>query len=527
MATDALVVLDQLRCIREDDWPNGHSEPYIWPALLWIDDAGVNVEAPAPDSARLVVKDGMRAGEVADLPGAVATLSARIVDGFRAAILVVALWENDESPGHVVTAGFQAFADELGAAVRANLAGLAGTEEERARAIAEITDRVDARVESTIEGALTWWEKVKFLAGELDLDDIVGSDTSALTTLPPVSAPAPLSLAFGLERGGNLLVYRDRNRDGTGEVDVATPMVIGRGGWQDHRFLFPGGDGIIYAVDGDGRLLFYRDEHRDGTGDVANPRVIGLGGWADYRFLFSGGDGIIYAVDGDGRLLFYRDEHRDGTGDVASPSVIGLGGWADQRFLFSGGDGIIYAVDHQAQLLFYRDRNRDGTGDVADPATIGVGEWLGPEFPFPRGFRFLFSGGDGIIYAVDKLQQSGNRYELDAHLEVRAPAQIAFSRETIDFGLLGVGEAAFRTLRITSVGLAPVTLDVPGSPALGPFSWAGLQTALAPGASVDLGVEFSPLGSGKAEGMLRVVSDAQGSPHAIALSGSGRKVIQQ
>ena len=416
---------------------------------------------------------------------------------------------------------------------------------------------------------------MKFLAGELDLDDIVGSDTSALTTLPPVSAPAPLSLAFGLERGGNLLVYRDRNRDGTGEIDVATPMVIGRGGWQDHRFLFPGGDGIIYAVDGDGRLLFYRDEHRDGTGDVATPSVIGLGGWADYRFLFAGGDGsiyavdhaghllfyrdehrdgtgdvaspsviglggwadyrflfpggdgIIYAVDGDGRLLFYRDEHRDGTGDVASPSVIGLGGWADQRFLFSGGDGIIYAVDHQAQLLFYRDRNRDGTGDVADPATIGVGEWLGPEFPFPRGFRFLFSGGDGIIYAVDKLQQSGNRYELDAHLEVRAPVQIAFSRETIDFGLLGVGEAAFRTLRITSVGLAPVTLDVPGSPALGPFSWAGLQTALAPGASVDLGVEFSPLGSGKAEGMLRVVSDAQGSPHAIALSGSGRKVIQQ
>jgi hypothetical protein len=49
-------------------------------------------------------------------------------------------------------------------------------------------------------------------------------------------------------------------------------------------------------------------------------------------------------VDGGGRLLFYRDHTRDGTGDVSNPSVIGLGGWQVMRHLFSGGDGIIYAV---------------------------------------------------------------------------------------------------------------------------------------------------------------------------------------
>jgi phospholipase C len=99
-----------------------------------------------------------------------------------------------------------------------------------------------------------------------------------------------------------------------------------------------------YFVGQAGQLLFYRDATQNGTGDVSSPSVIGLGGWQDFRFLFSGGNGIIYAVDQEGRLVFYRDQTQDGTGDVASPSVIGLGGWQDFRFLFSGGNGIIYAV---------------------------------------------------------------------------------------------------------------------------------------------------------------------------------------
>jgi hypothetical protein len=45
-----------------------------------------------------------------------------------------------------------------------------------------------------------------------------------------------------------------------------------------------------------GQLLFYRDTTQNGTGDVANPSVIGQGGWQNFKFLFSGGNGIIYAV---------------------------------------------------------------------------------------------------------------------------------------------------------------------------------------------------------------------------------------
>ena len=77
MATDAVVVLERLRCIRESDGGTGHSEPYIWPTLLWIDDATlttpdlVGVAAPGRDSARVVVKGDMRPGETADFPTSV------------------------------------------------------------------------------------------------------------------------------------------------------------------------------------------------------------------------------------------------------------------------------------------------------------------------------------------------------------------------------------------------------------------------------------------------------------------------
>jgi len=194
---------------------------------------------------------------------------------------------------------------------------------------------------------------------------------------------------------GQLLVYRDFTRNGTGDVD--TPGVIGLGGWQSYTKLWCDGTGAIYAVDTQGRLLFYRDTHRDGTGELVSPAVIGLGGWQNMKFVFSGDPGIIYAVNQQGQLLFYRDNTQNGTGDVDTPSVIGLGGWQQFIHLFYGGNGIIYAVNPQGQLLFYRDRTRNGTGDVDTPSVIGLGGW--------QQFGQLFSGGNGVIYAVNQQGQ--------------------------------------------------------------------------------------------------------------------------
>jgi hypothetical protein len=164
-------------------------------------------------------------------------------------------------------------------------------------------------------------------------------------------------------------------------------------GWHHFRFVFPGGDGILYAVDRQGRLLFYRDPKQDGSVDIRDFSIIGSG-LQDMTQVFSGGNGILYAVDQPGRLLFFRDKNQDGMGDIGAPSVIGLGGWQFMRFIFPGGNGIIYAIDQDGRLLFYRDQTQDGTGDVANPSVIGPGGW--------QGFQFLFPGGNGIIYAIDQ-----------------------------------------------------------------------------------------------------------------------------
>ena len=197
---------------------------------------------------------------------------------------------------------------------------------------------------------------------------------------------------YAVNSKGQLLFYRDATRSGTD--DINSPSVIGQGGWQNMKFIFSGGPGIIYSVNTQGQLLFYRDNTQNGTGDVNTPGVIGQGGWQQFSHLFYGGNGILYAVNAKGQLLFYRDHTRNGTGDVNTPSVIGLGGWQQFSQLFSAGNGIIYAVNGQGQLLFYRDNTQNGTGDVHSPAVIGLGGW--------QAMKFLFDGGQGILYAVPR-----------------------------------------------------------------------------------------------------------------------------
>jgi len=292
MATDAILSLNDLICLKESDG-TGHSEPYIWPVLVWIDDSfEVHLAAPALGNARVVIKNDMRAGETAALPASVGVLRFRFEDAanIRGMILGAALWEEDESPGDAVRAGFQAFNSEIRAAIADNLGGLAN-EDDREATIEIINARVRARVESSIRGALTTGEKIRIAAGTLNLDDVVGSDFKNLPDL----ASAPISLTFAGDTGGRLLFYRDTTLDGS--LHLAAPSVIGLGGWQEFKFLFAGDNGAIYAVDQAGQLLFYRDTTLDGSLHLAAPSVIGLGGWQEFKFLFAGDNGAIYAVD--------------------------------------------------------------------------------------------------------------------------------------------------------------------------------------------------------------------------------------
>ena len=183
MPTDAIVLLEQLRCVKLLN-TEARTEPYIWPALIRVDDNTITtpelvaLSAPVVGNARVVIKDSMRAGQTASIPSSVGILRTRFEDNLmtRRLILVVALLENDETPRDAVEAGYRAYLSELRAAIADNLFSLSAADEEETQLITkDIQERVAGRTRSAIENALSAYEKAKVFAGILDLDDPIGS----------------------------------------------------------------------------------------------------------------------------------------------------------------------------------------------------------------------------------------------------------------------------------------------------------------------------------------------------------------
>src|SRR5947209_19543062 len=150
MATDATITLQDLQCIRQDRGSDG-SDPYIWPALVSIDGTTlqVSVAAPPVEDARAVIKSGMKDGETADIPTAVHALSHRFEGDPTGShlILVVALWEQRDTPDNVASAGFQAFTSSLQSAITANLLRLGSPDPSEQQAA---TDAVKAAVKNGV-----------------------------------------------------------------------------------------------------------------------------------------------------------------------------------------------------------------------------------------------------------------------------------------------------------------------------------------------------------------------------------------
>ncbi|HEX6375139.1 MAG TPA: hypothetical protein VFZ91_05415 [Allosphingosinicella sp.] len=201
MATDAIITLERLVCIREVDG-TGHSEPYIWPLLIWIDDTTLALPQRTAltrggGASRNVLRNDMRAGQAVAIPPSTGVLRARIKDGFRRLILVVSLWERDEMPEAAVHAGFQAFPGAVQRAIVDNLVALSQASGAELEAlITAIKDSARAGVESAITGALTSFQKFRIgVLGTLNPDDIVDSDFAQFRTL--------VSRSFSLRFGGD------------------------------------------------------------------------------------------------------------------------------------------------------------------------------------------------------------------------------------------------------------------------------------------------------------------------------------
>jgi hypothetical protein len=183
MPVNAIITLQQLQCIKQDRGSKG-SSAYIWPAMVVIDLNPLLVTVVPPfGDPRVVIQADMQGGQSAAIPNEVGVLQRTLESNDltqHRVLLVIALWEELDTPENVVDAGYRAFDSALGPAIQANLAGLANPSDENA-AIAAISAAVNNAVTAAIENTLSGWQKVEIWLGNLQLDHLIGSSFQAIT----------------------------------------------------------------------------------------------------------------------------------------------------------------------------------------------------------------------------------------------------------------------------------------------------------------------------------------------------------
>jgi TolA-binding protein len=141
-----------------------------------------------------------------------------------------------------------------------------------------------------------------------------------------------------------------------------TPEVKQYASWGEmYSNIIPGGGGIIYAVQKNGVLTWFNHTGTE-TGAVAwlggqgGGNAVGTG-WNNFKTVFGMGDGVIYGILPDGTLRWYQHKlyltGKAGPGSWA-PSVDVGTGWNNFKFVFGGGQGVIYAVTQDGHLKWYK-----------------------------------------------------------------------------------------------------------------------------------------------------------------------------
>ena len=202
-----------------------------------------------------------------------------------------------------------------------------------------------------------------------------------------VVLPAGLSGMYALTQEGKLLWYRhDGFRDGS--MNWVTAREVGRC-WGDFKQIVPMGDGIIYTITQNGNLEWRRHagyldgRGLDSPGAWEGPRILGTG-WGDFKFVFAGGEGVIYAVTNSGDLRWYRHKNfMSGVRDWEGPKIVG-NGWESFKMVFSPGEGMIYAIKPTGELVWYKHEGyKDGSKRWQAPVQIAA-DWSDFIFVFPR-----------------------------------------------------------------------------------------------------------------------------------------------
>ena len=238
-------------------------------------------------------------------------------------------------------------------------------------------------------------------------------------------------IIYGIQENGDLEWYHHDGRL-TGEFRWHGPNKVGTG-WGNFAQVFCGDDGVVYTVGHTtqpalqknepqppatgGDLTWWRHTGRGaGTFDWEGPKRVGKN-WGTFVAVFPGPDGVIYAIQPGGDLIWWRHTGRhDGTFQWEGPMTVG-NGWADFSHVFCGPDGIIYAVRPIVQPRFKPD-NQGNPPPLASGGELmwyrhlgqadGTSRWEGPPKKVGTGwsdFTHVFCGGDDIIYGVRPIVQ--------------------------------------------------------------------------------------------------------------------------
>ena len=255
------------------------------------------------------------------------------------------------------------------------------------------------------DGSL-WWQEdtIGFAPGKVqhvlsDAKHIGDGWDSAQDIIPGGSGTI-----YALRKNGDLVWYHHNGyRDGS--VSWVGPKRVGTG-WNVCKQIIPMGYGVLYCVRPDGALQWNKhNNYRTGDGFYAGwaPAKIVATGWDKYKFVFGGGDGVLYAVTNDGKILWFR--HNAFTDAVAMPppgnSMVNAAqrmawaktwegpkevghGWGGVIKAFAAGNGHIYGLDSAGDLYGYIHSGFDNGNPRWDNWFKIPGNWSNYLFVFSK-----------------------------------------------------------------------------------------------------------------------------------------------
>lgn len=109
-----ILKLNRLVCKKESDGIGG-SEPYIWPFMLTYDGNNLTPFPQPITNARIIIRDGIRAGDTPQIPLSVGEFIFDVPDisKLESIILVITLMEEDQTGGAAIKKGFEAYEQKM------------------------------------------------------------------------------------------------------------------------------------------------------------------------------------------------------------------------------------------------------------------------------------------------------------------------------------------------------------------------------------------------------------------------------